>query len=204
MSDLDCDLAAELLERYETGALAEAEIVALAAHLESCSACGALDAGAGGVLREGLRDLAEPLPDEAFFAARLAATMDAVAEKRVSSLRGPAGRVAGEPSRRAAVVGTIAAGALLALGAIGLLGRGSRTHELASTAGDESEARVEVVSVDGVDADELAASEDAWLVARYDSLELELAGDVGLEDLTDDELDVLEDVIGAPRSGKRS
>jgi len=190
---LSCRQVDELLARFESGDLAEPDVEVLAAHLETCLSCGALQTREAADLDRALRTLGEPSPDDAFFRARHAEIMEAV---RGESRARPALRRAGRASRterragaRRVALAAMAAGVALVIGVLLVRrdGTGVRVpHD-------------QVVSVDEIDAAELADSEDAWLVARDDSFEPPFADAPALEDLSDEELEALEALVGSGR-----
>lgn len=214
-----CRHVARLLERIDAGEALERDAELVAAHVESCTACGVPSDVARPIV-DGVRGLGAELPDDAFFAASAEQIMSAVrsepsdarasagapvdlAERRGRSMR-QASRPAGRGRTRAmgAIAALAAAVALVASVAL-LRERGGAVPEVASVDAPDASGRIEVVSVDDIDVDELLASEDAWIIASYDIFDAEVAAPSRgwrVEDLSDDELDALEGVFGAAPS----
>ncbi len=216
-----CGHVARLLERMDAGEALECDAELVAAHLESCTACGVSSEAARPIV-EGVRGLEAGLPDDAFFVASAEQVMSAV-RAEPHGPRAPAGAVPGLAERRGRATGraarptgrrrTRAAGAIAALAAAVALvasvamlrDRGGSPPEVASVDTPPASGRVEVVSVDDIDVDELLESEDAWIIASYDIFDADGAAPSRgwtVEDLSDDELDALEGVFGgAPSRG---
>ena len=200
------------------------EVAWLARHLESCVAC-APDPGVITSLAGLLRDEPSAAPDDAFFAVRRTALLDAIRASDTSATDGgvvgagaPA-RVATRPTlraipgtgARAAARGTrrdarrrslwrpvlpaLAAGLAIAV-ALGVLSARAPRPTPADVA------VIEIASNDVMA--ELAAdsADDTWVVASSDPFELALSStsDPALDELSDDDLDEIEDLL-APSPG---
>ncbi len=181
-----------------------------AEHLDSCADCGRL-IGVDSIL-ERVPEFGRPLPDDAFFAANAESIMSAVLEEPLetrSSVRQPVDlaerRARGRrgTASRVRIVGTITAvaAAVALVASVSMLrDRGGAVPSVASV---DPTSRDAVVSVDGFDVDELITSEDAWIIASYDILDVDVVAPGGtweVEDLSDEDLDALEGVFGAAPS----
>lgn len=202
----ECRRVAAILEGLDAAPPDESGMEAIAAHLESCPDCGVADAGE---LLGAVAELAPPLPSEEFFAASADRVMAAVRREPVRidagsrSRRAPqVARPGAEPARRrmrlAGTALALAAGVALVVG-VSLVDDSPKSNAPVARVETGQPAAV-VVSVDGLGAAELAASEDAWLVASSDFFDLEPADTNGswtVENLSDAELEALEGMFGS-------
>ncbi len=214
----ECRRVADLLDRFDQTEARAQETDSIAAHLESCPDCGAMDHEEQRALEDVLAR-GQDVPGDASFedsASRIMAAVQAEPEPRrrvpprrpasrevAQSLRrsGRASRAVRAEPRRARLSGgvlALAAGVVLLVASVMLTGRPEPALRVVAV-----EPAVAVVSVEGIDVRELAASDDAWLVARYDIFDLELGdtgGELAVEELSDDELDALEGAFGSAPS----
>ena len=191
----ECLVATELLQRLcgdEAREPTAEEMERASAHLESCQECGLCEPASAPLLEE-VRNLDAALPTESAFAASAEQIMAAIrAEPEAGWLTGgrwkarvgvaesgrrPSGvsRGARPASRRRRLVGTVVA---LAAGIALILVVGpspDRPLPRLQVAHVDVAPKIEVVSVGDVDPAELAASQDAWLLASYDIFALDIA-----------------------------
>lgn len=212
----ECRVVAELLARFEAAdeSLRAVDAETIVGHLESCPECGMAEAAAQRIV-EGVRGMEAPLPDDAFFENNAAQIMASVLAEPAEATHRPAPRVVGigeragarsparAPRRMRLVGGALAAAAAIAVFVTGFV-LGNHPTSSPGVADVPIGARpTQVVSVEGIEIEELVASDDAWLVASYDIFDLDLAdvnGGLQVEDLSDEELDALEGMFGSAPS----
>lgn len=208
----ECRRIAALLERLDgyEHEMAAADIESIAAHLESCAHCGVTEA-ASEEIADGVRNLDAPIPNEVFFEKTADQIMSAVlaepaeAPAPTGRRRPVSRRVRTWPRRRMVLAGSVAALAAGVALFVTIGGIDDRSREAVGPVAGVSPAAVpeEIVSVAGIDLDEITSSDDAWLIASYDIFDLEVAdegGTIRVEDMSDDELDALEGVFGSAPS----
>lgn len=193
-----CRRVRQTLQRLDQGAtVADSVLEDAAAHLGGCPDCGGLETFETD-LRTALHEAPADLPSAADLERDALAIMELVraeparlAEQRAARSRAAFGERRSRRARGGFVRWTGAAAALAASLALLLV----EWREEAPVID-----RRPVLALDDVDASELAASDDAWLVASYDIFDLQ-ASDVEdvlrVEDLSDDELDALEGMFGS-------
>ena len=193
-----CRRARQTLQRLEQGAtVADSVLEDAAAHLGGCPDCGGLETFET-ELRTALQEAPAERPSAADLERDALAIMERVRAEPARLAEHRAGRRPGADGERRSsrTRGSFVrwAGAAAALAAcLALLLVEWREDEPVLDRGP-------VLALDDVDASELAASDDAWLVASYDIFDLQ-ASDVEdvlrVEDLSDDELDALEGMFGS-------